>query len=119
MEEKSDDGMSTATATMNKIDDDRLSQEPKRKESKAVRRVEFAYVIDQCGEGDAPALGQALIDEHFLKKGSHAEGVLPFGRFRTDQRPDQRIWFSSGGPGTGTVRRLCSVRGKGNEFVNG
>ena len=66
VEEKSDDGLSTVTATMNKIDDDRLSQMLRKvKESKVVRKVKFASVIDQCDDGEVPGLGQAQIDEHF------------------------------------------------------
>ena len=81
VEEKSDDGMSSVTATANKIDDDRLSQEPRKlEEAKAIRKVKFAAVIDQCDEGEVPALGQAQIDEHF-ERVRHAEGVFPFGRF--------------------------------------
>ena len=47
IEEKSDDGMISVTATANKIDDDRLSQEPRKlEEAKAIRKVKFAAVID-------------------------------------------------------------------------
>ena len=56
VEEKSDDGMSSVTATANKIDDDRLSQEPQKlEEAKAIRKAKFASVIDQCDEGDPSA----------------------------------------------------------------
>ena len=65
VEQKSDDGTSSVTATANKIDDDRLSQELRKlEEAKAVRKVKFAAVIDQCDESEVPALGQAQI-EHF------------------------------------------------------
>ena len=61
VEEKADGGTSSVTATANKIDDDRLSQEPwKLEEAKAIRKVKFAAVIDQCDEGEVPALGQAF-----------------------------------------------------------
>ena len=63
VEEKSDDGMSSVTA--NKIDDDRLSKEPRnRDESTVVLKVKFAAVIDQWDEGEVPTLRQAQIDEH-------------------------------------------------------
>ena len=66
VEEKSDDGMSTVTATANKIDDDRFSQEPRKlKKSKAVRKFKFASVIDHCDGGEVPAPDQTQIDEHF------------------------------------------------------
>ena len=66
VEVKSDDGMSTVTATANKIDDDRFSQEPRKlKKSKAVRKFKFASVIDQCDGIEVPAPGQTQIDEHF------------------------------------------------------
>ena len=81
VEEKSDDGMSSVTATANKIDDDRLSQEPRKlEEAKAIRKIKFAAVIDQRDEGEVPALGQAQIDEHF-ERVRMLEGVFPFGRF--------------------------------------
>ena len=75
VEEKLDDALSTVTATMNKIDDDRLSQKHRKvKDSKVVRKVKFASVIDQCDDGEVLGLGQAQIDEHFerirLLKGS-------------------------------------------------
>ena len=110
VEEKSDDGMSTVTATANKIDDDRFSQEPRKlKKSKAVRKFKFASVIDHCDGGEVPAPGQTQIDEHF-ERVRMLKSVLPVGRLRTDQRPDQRNAVSSGEPGTGAVRRLWSVR---------
>ena len=46
--------------------------------SKAVRKVKFASVIDQCNEGEVPALGMAQTEEHF-ENGSYAEGVFPHG----------------------------------------
>ena len=68
MEERSDDGLGTVTATMNKSDDDRPSQKLRKvKESKAVRKVKFASVIDQCDDGEVPGLGRSQIDENFQR----------------------------------------------------
>ena len=66
-----------------KIDDDRLSHEPwKLEEAKAIRKVKFAPVIDQCDEGEVPALGQAQIDEHF-ERVRMLKGSFPLCKYNT------------------------------------
>ena len=62
VEEKSDDGMSTVTATANTIDEDWLSQEPRK--------------LEDSTNATKRALGQAQIEEHFERVRTLKESFL-------------------------------------------
>ena len=103
MEEKADVGMSTVTATINKIDDDRVLQKPRKLET----------VINQSDESELPALGQAQIDEHFERVRMLMRDSEP----TNDQISAMRV--SSGEPRLSAVGRLCSFRARlGSDWRN-
>ena len=107
VEGKSDDGLSTVTATTNKIDDDRLSQKLRKvKESKVVRKVKFACVIDQWDDGEVPGLGEAQIDEHFER----IRMLKGLSHWSIPNQPTTRSAQCGLELSTRDWRRLCSVR---------